>query len=65
PSGQRPSACMGDGGGPMMCGDNFEFLVGIASWAPNVCDGEKPSVYTRVTAYLQWISERMQNSPVL
>ncbi|CAG5118538.1 unnamed protein product, partial [Candidula unifasciata] len=56
PLGDRPSACMGDSGGPMMCGDNFKYLAGITSWGVSSCSGNYPSVYTRVSEYLEWIA---------
>ncbi|BFY99704.1 hypothetical protein BsWGS_02744 [Bradybaena similaris] len=57
-SGTRPSACMGDSGGPMMCGSNFQYLAGITSWGVSNCSGNYPSVYTRVSEYLDWIAAR-------
>jgi secreted trypsin-like serine protease len=58
PSGSRPSACMGDSGGPMMCGANRELLAGITSWGVSNCSGNYPSVYTRVSEYLDWIASK-------
>jgi len=57
-SGNRPSACMGDSGGPMMCGNNLELLAGITSWGVSNCSGNYPSVYTRVSEYLDWIASK-------
>ncbi|BFY99703.1 hypothetical protein BsWGS_02743 [Bradybaena similaris] len=54
----RPSSCMGDSGGPMMCGSNFQYLAGITSWGVYDCDVNYPSVYTRVSEYLDWIAAR-------
>ncbi|CAG5118539.1 unnamed protein product [Candidula unifasciata] len=36
----RPGACMGDSGGPMMCGDTFEYLAGVTSWGGSSCSGK-------------------------
>jgi len=55
-SGTRPSACMGDSGGPMICGNNL--LAGITSWGVSNCSGNYPSVYTRVSEYVDWINSR-------
>jgi elastase-2 len=55
-SGNRPSACMGDSGGPMMCGPTRSLLAGITSWGVSNCSGNYPSVYTRVSEYLDWIA---------
>jgi len=59
PSGSRPSACMGDSGGPMMCGDSLNLLAGITSWGVSNCSGNYPSVYTRVSEYLDWINSKL------
>ncbi|XP_005099503.1 fibrinolytic enzyme, isozyme C-like [Aplysia californica] len=58
PAGQRPSACMGDSGGPMMCGRGHDILAGVTSWGERTCSGTLPSVYTRVSAYLGWIRNK-------
>ncbi|KAI8774100.1 fibrinolytic enzyme, isozyme C [Biomphalaria glabrata] len=56
PAGTRPSACNGDSGGPMMCGTNFQYLAGVTSWGVSTCSGDLPSVYTRTSAYINWIT---------
>ncbi|XP_005091543.2 fibrinolytic enzyme, isozyme C-like [Aplysia californica] len=58
PVGERPSACMGDSGGPMMCGPRHNILAGVTSWGERTCSGNYPSVYTRVSAYLGWIRSK-------
>ena len=58
PEGSRPGACSGDSGGPMMCGSGHNVLAGITSWVIkdyNECRGNYPSVFTRVSAYRDWI----------
>jgi len=55
PEGSRPSACMGDSGGPMMCGSGHNVLAGVTSWGESTCSGDLPSVYTRVSKYRDWI----------
>lgn len=34
-------------------------LVGVLSFGVRNCDGNRPSVYSRVSAYLDWIKEKM------
>lgn len=49
------SACNGDSGGPLIQGNN---LVGIVSWGIVPCGSKNaPSVYTRVSAYVNWIKQ--------
>ncbi|KAJ8306433.1 hypothetical protein KUTeg_016978, partial [Tegillarca granosa] len=50
------SACSGDSGGPYVCkvGGNY-VLAGVTSWGINTCSGEYPSVYTRVSHFIDWI----------
>uniref|UniRef100_A0A8C0DSS1 Kallikrein related peptidase 15 n=1 Tax=Balaenoptera musculus TaxID=9771 RepID=A0A8C0DSS1_BALMU len=50
----------GDFGGPLVCGD---VLQGIVSWGDVPCDTTtKPSVYTKVCSYLEWIKETMKRN---
>ena len=55
PRGSRPDTCKGDSGGPMMCGSGHNVLAGITSWGEIPCTGNVPGVYTRVSAYRNWI----------
>nr|ABL67951.1 serine peptidase 2 [Peregriana peregra] len=55
PAGTRPSACQGDSGGPLMCGADFKLLAGVTSWGLASCTGGMPSVYTRVSEYVDWV----------
>ncbi|ESO84876.1 hypothetical protein LOTGIDRAFT_196330 [Lottia gigantea] len=51
------SACNGDSGGPMICSSESQtVLAGITSWGASGCPGTRPSVYTRVSEYLNWIN---------
>lgn len=34
-------------------------LVGLTSFGPDNCDGSDPGVYTKVSAFLDWISNKM------
>ncbi|XP_059062783.1 brachyurin-like [Achroia grisella] len=58
--------CKGDNGGPMTIEfklhwdqeDAETILIGVASFMSNTgCNGNVPSVFTRVQLYLQWISD--------
>ncbi|XP_069744175.1 chymotrypsin-like elastase family member 2A [Narcine bancroftii] len=57
---QSPAACQGDSGGPLLCQDGsgkWE-VHGVVSFGPTGCTVEnKPSVFTRTTAYLPWIEK--------
>ncbi|XP_066135827.1 transmembrane protease serine 11D [Saccopteryx bilineata] len=53
-------ACRGDSGGPLVQQDSRRlwFLVGIVSWGDQCGLADKPGVYTRVTAYRDWITQQ-------
>jgi secreted trypsin-like serine protease len=54
---QAKGACNGDSGGPLVCAlatGGYE-LVGLTSWGRTGCSTEFPSVYTRVSAYRDWV----------
>jgi hypothetical protein len=55
-------ACEGDGGGPLMVFTNSKRweLIGITSYGDG-CATEYPGVYTRVTAFLTWIQQFVNN----
>ncbi|CAK9819754.1 Gpl [Anthophora quadrimaculata] len=53
------SACKGDSGGPLVTRNTFgeADVVGIVSWGLFPCGGKNaPSVYTRVSAFVTWIT---------
>ncbi|CAD7079084.1 unnamed protein product [Hermetia illucens] len=55
------SACSGDSGGPLVQenGGKLE-IIGVVSWGYIPCGSvDAPSVYTRVSAYIDWIKERI------
>ncbi|KAM3623175.1 uncharacterized protein V6R79_007971 [Siganus canaliculatus] len=59
------SACQGDSGGPFACettGTNSTWEVhGIVSFGPMGCiQDKKPSVFTRVSSFNDWISENIK-----
>lgn len=45
----------GDSGGPLTVGGK---LVGLVSWANGCASVSWPTVYTRVTSYLDWIKAK-------
>lgn len=52
------SSCQGDSGGALVINDGFGNFVqqGIVSFGPEVCNAAGlPSVYTRVSAYIDWL----------
>ncbi|GIY55517.1 proclotting enzyme [Caerostris darwini] len=57
-------ACRGDSGGPLMLTHtNGKFyLVGIVSFGKKCAEPGIPGVYTRITNYLDWIEQQVENS---
>lgn len=57
---QSKSACNGDSGGPLVVEkeDAATELIGVVSWGFIPCGlANYPSVYTRVSAYIDWIAK--------
>ncbi|KAM8718068.1 hypothetical protein ACLKA7_004728 [Drosophila subpalustris] len=57
---QSKSACNGDSGGPLVVEhkDSDSELIGIVSWGFIPCGlANLPSVYTRVSAYIDWVAK--------
>ncbi|KAJ8021024.1 Hyalin [Holothuria leucospilota] len=61
------STCNGDSGGPLVCqeADGRWTLVGITSWGYQCGDPESPSVFVRVSKYLEYIESVIQGDPIL
>ncbi|XP_041419171.1 serine protease 56-like [Xenopus laevis] len=59
-------SCQGDSGGPLTCQDPISkqyVLYGITSWGDGCGERGKPGIYTRVTAFTDWISHQIKKSP--
>lgn len=63
---QFRDTCGGDSGGPLMApgtgANRGQSLIqmGIVSFGSHICGDGNPAVYTRVTAYINWIQDTLQ-----
>lgn len=54
-------SCSGDSGGPLMISEGGSWTqVGIVSWGIGCGKGQYPGVYTRVSAFLPWITKNLK-----
>ena len=55
-------SCQGDSGGPLMVfgPNNRWILAGIVSWGIKCGSPGYPGVYTKVSAYLDWIHDSIR-----
>lgn len=54
------TTCGGDTGSPLVLRENMRYLVlGVHLWSSSTCKIGFPSVFTRVGAYNQWITDTM------
>lgn len=58
-------ACDGDSGGPLVVHGAGVFVIGIVSWGVGCRNAQYPGVYTRVSAYSQWIQETVASHNTL
>ena len=58
----RRDSCKGDSGGPLLLkGEASERIqIGIVSYGPRHCGSGLPGVYTRVSAYMDWIKNNLK-----
>ncbi|XP_048452126.1 chymotrypsin-like elastase family member 2A [Rhincodon typus] len=59
------SGCQGDSGGPLNCqgNDGVWTVHGVVSFGPVSCVMERyPTVFTRVSAFIDWIMQTMQQN---
>jgi len=56
---QGRGACEGDSGGPLVYQwHNVSYLIGLTSFGSAMgCELGTPTVYTRITSYLEWIMD--------
>lgn len=56
-------SCQGDSGGPLFLdyGDDNQVLVGITSWGEGCSRPKKYGVYTRVSDYVRWITQKVKD----
>ncbi|MBN3306000.1 TMPS9 protease, partial [Amia calva] len=51
-------SCMGISGGPLICQKDGVFsLFGVLTWGSEICNADKPAIYTMVSAYIPWIND--------
>lgn len=59
----RKDACQGDSGGPIFAPTSDPVLFGVVSSGDGCAHLDKPGVYTRVSAYVDWIESQVGTLP--
>ena len=58
----RAGGCQGDSGGPLVCRESGKWVLrGAVSWGNSVCRTDYYTVFARVSNYINWISQSIQN----
>ena len=59
------TTCQGDSGGPLVVnsGDNKWTVVGATSFGVSTCEGPYPSMFARVSVFLDFIHAAFVSSP--
>jgi len=56
--------CQGDSGGPLVCEkDGTWFLHGAVSFGKRGCPTKYNTVFARITTYIPWIMDKLENRP--
>jgi secreted trypsin-like serine protease len=57
--------CKGDGGGPLLCLDDYKFVqAGIVSWGVDCGVVDEPGVYTNVAQFKDWIKDELSKNNI-
>jgi len=60
--GHYKGTCSGDSGGPLMVKGREKIVIGVTSWGiTDICYGNQPNVFARVSSQLEWIKANAGN----